>query len=77
MNLKRLFYNFLQKHNALRAYKRAFEATQLKSERKLKEYVSLGCSFIWAATPEGHEYWQTLDAKWFDHFNSIKRKYHF
>ena len=77
MNKKRLFFNFLQKHNALQAYKRAFEVTVLKYDKRPKGYVPLGCSFIWADTPEGHEYWHALSAKWTHYYNSIKTKYHF
>jgi hypothetical protein len=77
MNKKRLFFDFLQKHNALEAYKRSFKATIGSRDVRAREYISLGGSFIWACTPEGHEYWKALDIKWFEHFNSIKKKYHF
>jgi hypothetical protein len=76
MNKKRLFFDFLQKHNALEAYKNAFKTF---NSRKLDsfEYSSLSVAFIWAYTSEGHEYWKELDEKWHCHFNSVKRKYHF
>ena len=78
MNKKRLFFDFLQKHYALKAYKQAFEVTRLKrNNKKTNEYVPLICSFIWADTPEGHVYWHTLNKEWSHYYNSIKMKYHF
>lgn len=77
MNKKRLFFDFLQKHNALEAYKRAFKATIGRRGISTNEYTPLGGSFVWACTPEGHEYWKSLDEKWCQHFNSVKRRYHF
>jgi hypothetical protein len=77
MNKKRLFFDFLQKHNALEAYKRSFKTTVGRRNVGTNEYTPLGGSFVWACTPEGHEYWKSLDEKWYCHFNSIKKKYHF
>lgn len=77
MNKKRLFYDFLQKHNALEAYKRAFKASVLGSNLRTANYVPLGCSFTWADTPEGQEYWRLLDEKWYNYYKFIKKKYHF
>ena len=77
MNKKRLFYDFLQKHNALKAYKQAFKASIGGHDVRVYEYVPLGASFIWAHTPEGHEYWKSLDEKWCRHFKSIEKRYHF
>lgn len=77
MNKKRLFFDFLQKHNALQAYKRAFKASIVKHDVRVREYIPLGGSFVWAETPEGHIYWQALDMQWEHYFNSIKKKYHF
>ena len=77
MNKKRLFYDFLQKHNALEAYKQAFKASIGRHDVRCYEYVPLGASFVWARTPEGHEYWRSLDIQWGRYYNSIKKKYHF
>ena len=78
MNKKRLFFDFLQKHNALEAYKQAFKATILRYGRaQTSEYIPLGGSFVWDDTPEGHVYWRLLDEKWCDYYQSIKKKYHF
>ena len=77
MNKKRLFYDFLQKHNALEAYKRTFKTSIGRSDARVYEYIPLGASFIWARTPEGHEYWRLLDEKWCRHYDSTKKKYHF
>ena len=70
MNYKRLFFDFLQKHNALQAYKRAFKATILWSELRITGYVPLGSSFTWTDTAEGHEYWRLLEEKWYDYYKS-------
>ena len=77
MNKKRIFFDFLQKHNALKAYKRAFKASVLGSPFRTADYVPLVLSFVWANTPEGQEYWRRLDEKWYYHYRSIKKKYHF
>ena len=77
MNKKRLFFDFLQKHNALEAYKRSFKTTVGRRIVVTNKYTPLACSFIWADTPEGHLYWQALDEKWDCHFKSIKKKYYF
>ena len=75
MNKKRLFFAFLQKHNALEAYKRSLKATI--GNVRTRDYIPLGGSFVWAHTPEGHEYWQALDMQWEHYFESIEKKYHF
>ncbi len=77
MNTKRIFFDFLQKHNALEAYKRALKATVGRHDVRAREYIPLGGSFVWARTPEGHLYWQALDMQWDRYFDSIKKKYHF
>lgn len=76
MNTKRIFFDFLQKNNALEAYKQAFYACH---DRKLHpfEYYFLGVAFIWADTSEGLEYWKSLDEKWGNHFKSVMKRYHF
>lgn len=80
MNKKRLFFDFLQKHNALEAYKQALNASILRYGNvrvRTSEYIPLGCSFVWDETPEGHVYWSVLCDKWYDYYQSIKKKYHF
>ena len=77
MNKKRLFFNFLQKHNALEAYKRALKASIGIHDVRAHEYIPLRSSFIWACTPEGHEYWKALYIKWAYYSKSINTKYHF
>ena len=76
MNTKRIFFDFLQKHNALEAYKREFKSWH---SRKLhsSEYYPLSVAFIWAYTSEGHEYWKSLSEKWDNHFKSVMKRYHF
>jgi hypothetical protein len=77
MNKKRLFFDFLQKHNALKAYKRAFKSSITRHDVRAHGYIPLGGSFVWAQTPEGHSYWQTLDTQWNCYFRSIKKRHHF
>lgn len=77
MNKKRLFFDFLQKHNALEAYKRSLKTSIGRPDVRGYEYVPLGASFVWAHTPEGHEYWRLLDEKWCRHYKSMKKRYHF
>ena len=74
MNKKRLFFDFLQKNNALKAYKKAYKKCRGET---VNEYIPLGGSFVWACTPEGHEYWRSLDEKWDCYFKSVKKRYHF
>lgn len=76
MNTKRIFFDFLQKNNALKAYKRAFYAWH---DRKLRpyEYYPLGVAFVWCRTQEGYDYWKELDENWYNHFKSVKKRYHF
>lgn len=74
MNKKRLFFDFLQKHNALKAYKKAYKECRGKTP---DEYLPLAASFVWDCTHEGHVYWRSLDETWCAYFQSIKEKYHF
>lgn len=76
MNTKRIFFDFLQKHDALETYKRAIYDWH---SRKLHsfEFYPLDTAFIWAYTSEGFEYWKSLDEKWNAYYKSIKGRYHF
>ena len=76
MNAKRLFFNFLQENNALKAYKKAYKKFRSESVSP-NEYTPLSVAFVWHGTPEGHEYWRLLDEKWCDYYKAIKKKYHF
>jgi hypothetical protein len=72
---KRIFFNWLQKHNALEGYRRNRHVfMQTLSERRgfisISSYLNLPvpaaiCSaFDWGETPEGGQYWSKLDDKW-------------
>ena len=63
MNKKRLFYDFLQKHNALQAYKTYFKVYR-RGLGKSNKYVPLKASFLWCDTYEGYTYWSELNDKW-------------
>jgi hypothetical protein len=76
MNKKRIFFDFLQKHDALEAFKRAFKDQHSRNLHS-SEYYPLSTAFIWAYTSDGHEYWKSLDDKWNAYYISIKGKYHF
>lgn len=65
---KRKFFNWLQKHGALKAYKQARYNVRTKylweSYSKLSFDCPLMWSFHWEYTPEGHDYWSELDLQW-------------
>lgn len=65
------FFAFLRKEEALIAYVKAFEnqscdpAGKLKTLRTAKEPSSwFSSAFVWASTPQGHDYWSQLNDKW-------------
>lgn len=41
----------------------------------LYECISIDCSFTWAATPEGHNFWKILDDKENNHFDKVWKDY--
>lgn len=65
---KRIFFNWLQKQGALKQYKRNRFAF-LKRNSYLCSYALLPFSyavdaFVWRHTPEGFDFWITLDHAW-------------
>lgn len=80
---KRIFFNWLQKHDALEKF-RHNRHVFLKSYygrgwRNRVGYSMLhiaeavGSAFSWDETPEGGQYWQNLDTKWLvEHDNIIE-----
>jgi hypothetical protein len=72
---KRIFFNWLQKHNALKEYRRN-RYVFLQAHSGLRSLISmnsypampmpaaLGIAFDWAETPEGGQYWRKLDDEW-------------
>lgn len=74
MNEKRLFFDFLQKHNALKAYKRNFK--QYNHRCLIFEgELELPGAFVWADTPEGHIYWSELYDKWRIYYKNYTRNH--
>ena len=69
---KRLFFSFLRKHNALKAYKKNFKNYRgdlsfndvFSSNRLPSDYII--DAFLWRPTPEGYTYWEHLDQLWRD-----------
>ena len=81
MNYKRLFFDFLRKHNALEAYKKNFKNYRwersfndvFSSNRLHSDYI-IG-AFSWINTPEGIWYWRVLQDEWYSIYYSIYNKY--
>ena len=75
---KRTFFNWLQKHGALKAYKRA--RYQQKMQPPFESYEEMFIdnpivwSFHWIKTPEGFDFWNKLDIEWYDFLRSLKNK---
>ena len=67
---KRIFFNWLQKHGALKAYKHARYHVKIEYPWESYTELSFSCpiawSFRWEQTPEGHDYWSELDLQWQD-----------
>lgn len=67
---KRIFFNWLQKHNALEGYKRNRYVFMQRQSFSMACYsampmpAALCIAFAWAETPEGGQYWRKLDDKW-------------
>lgn len=81
---KRVFFNWLKKHDALEKYKRN-RFVFMREYRKCGwrcpvDYVSigvfdaLGMAFSWAYTPEGHTYWSDLDEIWMKEYRKVLKR---
>lgn len=79
---KRIFFNWLQKHNALEGYRHnrhVFMQTysRLRGVINISGYsamsmpAALAASFDWAETPEGGQYWSKLDDKWVHEYRNL------
>lgn len=79
---KRIFFNWLQKHDALEKYRHNRHIfIKLYYKRGLRWIISnyssmdiaeaLGVAFSWGDTPEGGQYWRNLDAKWIHEYRNI------
>lgn len=74
MNEKRLLFNFLQKHNALQAYKTNFKQFHQRSLIRDEELM-INAAFVWIDTPEGHIYWSELHDKWKTYYKNYTRNH--
>lgn len=78
---KRIFFNWLKKHDALEAYKH--NRFVFMREHRIRgwmcsyDYASmsvfdaLGLAFSWVNTPEGHTYWSELDEIWMYEYREV------
>lgn len=80
---KRIFFNWLQKHDALEGYKRnKYVFTQGRALRRRYSYLSmdiieaLSAAFCWGDTPEGSQYWGNLDSKWMNEHRNVLSKHY-
>lgn len=81
---KRIFFNWLKKHNALERYKRNrfvfIHEYKRYGWRRFYNYTSLsinsalGFAFSWMETPEGYTYWRNLDTLWSEEYYRIMRR---
>lgn len=71
---KRIFFNWLQKHNALKKFRHNryvfLKSYYGKNWRNRINYPdldiaeALGSAFSWVDTPEGSDYWVNIHMKW-------------
>ena len=69
---KRIFFNWLQKHEALQYYKKNRHLFLTDSSRRLdfRPYVdmtiinAISSAFVWVDTEQGSFYWGNLDDLW-------------
>jgi hypothetical protein len=69
---KRIFFNWLQKHEALQHYKKNRHLFLIASSRRLGllPYVdisiinAISSAFVWVNTEQGSSYWRNLDILW-------------
>lgn len=75
---KRIFFNWLQKQGALKAYKLARHHQKIISPFESYEEMSInnpiGWAFNWIKTPEGPNFWRNLCFKWSDYLRVLKHK---
>lgn len=73
---KRMFFTWLQKHKALKAFKAArHKECNHTSKQPWQNYGQLSIedpfcwAFSWARTPQGGLYWENLCIKWFIYYH--------
>ena len=78
---KRIFFNWLQKHNALEKYKHNRFVFMHKYHKGIGDLhcmyafisvnLALATAFSWVHTPEGDKYWSDLDNAWLQEYPKI------
>jgi hypothetical protein len=75
---KRIFFNWLQKHNALEGYRRNRHVFMQRLSligkfcySSIPIPAALCSAFEWARTPEGGLYWGELDDKWVHEYHNL------
>lgn len=78
---KRIFFNWLKKHNALEKYKHNRFVFMREYRRcgwehpynyaYMEVFDALSLAFSWINTPEGHTYWNYLDNVWMDEHREV------
>jgi hypothetical protein len=75
---KRIFFNWLQRRGALKAYKRARYQQKtvppFESYEKMSINTSIGWAFHWESTSEGFDFWKNLDREWYYFLRSLKHE---
>lgn len=61
---KRIFFNWLQKQDALKAYRAAKHKSHWAIYKLMSIYDPFITAFPWSETPQGLPYWAVLDKKW-------------
>ena len=83
---KRIFFDWLKKHNALERYKhnrfvfiREYKRhgwTRSYNYTFIKVFDALSLAFSWINTPEGHGYWNHLDNIWSEEYRDVMGDYY-
>lgn len=75
---KRIFFNWLKKYGALKAYKQARyqqkRAPLFDSYKEMPFKDPIVWSFNWRKTLEGSDFWSNLTFKWYDYLRLLKHK---
>lgn len=71
---KRIFFNWLQKHNALKAYKTAkhkeCNRPRWESYEQLLIDDPFSWAFSWPRSSQGSFYWENLCMEWFVYYHN-------
>ena len=62
---------FLRKNDAIEAYRQNVNRFCNESSLAKDPYEWIDYSFVWARTPQGVDYWDSLDSKWSTYYDSV------